>query len=144
MQAHVDHMWSRILVELRHRCATPCVLAAYCSTAKPRAPTTMLGQLNLDPQKFLSQSANAEGAGPRWATVERSPEAGARMRRRNEVVNSHIEGVEMGAVTAHIFFKGLQLVRLAKAGPELKLGQHKQAIDEDMWERLHAAARSTV
>lgn len=80
-QADDDKMWLMVPAEPRQRCVKPYVPSAYGSIAKLRAPTTLLDQPSFDSQKSLSQNTCDEGGGPRWAAVERSPEAGARKRR---------------------------------------------------------------
>lgn len=59
-------------------------------------------------------------------------------------INGHIDGIEMGAGPGYIYFKGLQLGRLAKCGTEWNQGQHKRAVYEGMWDKLHAAVRASM
>lgn len=119
----------------------PYVPSAYGSIAKIRVPSHLLDSLAWDLQKWLSERGNTEAAAPNWAVVERSPEVGARKRRCRQVA-SLVNGLEMDLGTGHVYYKALQLGRLSKRGNDWDMEKHRHAINDEMWEKLRAAARA--
>lgn len=93
----VERFSKALPAELRSRSMKQYVPGTYGSIAEVSAPTAALDSLSFDLQRLLAESKAAGCSGPKWAAVERSPEAGARKRRCKEVAeraNGHIEGIE--------------------------------------------------